>query len=66
MVNIQKQQLFFNNFSEDAINVLIYNSTGDRNFEMMLQTLHSGKFHKVFFTTNTQKAPTKDNNGELY
>lgn len=42
--------------------MLIYNSTGDRNFEMMLQTLHAGKFHKVFFTTNYQKAATKDNN----
>ena len=55
----------FDDFSEDAINVLIYNSTGDRNFEMMLHTLHTGKFHKAFFTTNTQKAAPKDNKGEF-
>lgn len=38
--------------TKDAINILVFNVTGDRDSVAILSSLHSINFHHAFFTTN--------------
>lgn len=48
--------------SKDAINVLVFNVTGDRDSAAILSSLHSMNFHHVCFATNI--ATSKSDNGK--
>lgn len=48
--------------TKDAINVLVFNVTGDRDSAAILKSLHSMNFHYVCFTTNI--ANSKSDNGK--
>lgn len=48
--------------SKGAINVLVFNITGDRDAAAILKSLHSLNFHYVCFTTNI--ADSRSDNGQ--
>lgn len=42
--------------ANDAINILVFNVTGDRDSAAILSSLHSMNFHYVYFTTNNSSS----------
>lgn len=52
--------------SDDAINILVFNVTGDRDSAAILSSLHSIKFHYVCFATNiSNNANDNGKSGEI-
>lgn len=53
---------FAKQIKKDAINILVFNVTGERDSAAILSSLHSLKFHYVCFSTNISNS--KSDNGK--
>lgn len=54
------------NTTESCMNILIFNLTGDRDPELILEPLHEIPFDVICFTTNLESEDTTTQNGNLY
>jgi folylpolyglutamate synthase len=52
--------------AEKSLNILLFNVTGDRDSEQILQSLHSIPFNLVCFTTNIGNEETDTQSGKQF